>query len=108
MSSFVDEREKGALYLSHISLLFGCASPLWVAPLWGGGGLSVVRGGGEVEREDLFSALPIFAGVLSLGIGDSMVCYLFFVVGRELPFSYSISPLLLPSPSLRPPLLEVN
>ena len=53
MKQYVDERDQGPLILTHFSLLFGCALPLWITP-----------------SSDLWCQL---AGISSLGIGDSTV-----------------------------------
>ena len=78
MSSFIDERDSGPFYLSHTYLLLGSAVPVWLKTYFecvfdmvkreGGGG------GGEVRAMDV---MPMFAGVLILGIGDSMVFFSF-------------------------------
>lgn len=46
-------------FLSHFSLLLGCALPIWMSS-------------GYNDRP-----LAPFAGILSLGIGDTMVIFLF-------------------------------
>ena len=57
MKSFVDEKDKGELILTHIYLLFGCSVPMWLF----------------LD----FSGNPLFAhysGLLIIGVGDAMVC----------------------------------
>lgn len=54
MSAFTDHRDSELLIISHFSLLLGCALPIWMSS-------------GFTDRP-----LAPFAGILSLGIGDSM------------------------------------
>ncbi|XP_075500586.1 LOW QUALITY PROTEIN: dolichol kinase EVAN [Primulina tabacum] len=54
MNAFTDHRDSDLLIISHFSLLLGCAIPIWMS--------------------SDFSDRPLapFAGILSLGIGDTM------------------------------------
>ncbi|CAH8267473.1 unnamed protein product [Arabidopsis lyrata] len=54
MNAFMDHRDSEHLIVSHFSLLLGCALPIWMSS-------------GFNDR-----ALSPFAGILSLGIGDTM------------------------------------
>ncbi|KAM7279430.1 hypothetical protein ACFE04_006564 [Oxalis oulophora] len=54
MTAFTDHRDSDELIVSHFSLLLGCALPIWMSY-------------GFNDRP-----LAPFAGILSLGIGDSM------------------------------------
>ncbi|XP_041995476.1 dolichol kinase EVAN-like [Salvia splendens] len=54
MNAFTDHRDSDLLVVSHFSLLLGCAIPIWLAS-------------GFTDRP-----LAPFAGILSLGIGDTM------------------------------------
>ncbi|KAJ0240229.1 hypothetical protein HA466_0228850 [Hirschfeldia incana] len=54
MNAFTDHRDSDLLIVSHFSLLLGCALPIWMSS-------------GFNDR-----ALSPFAGILSLGIGDTM------------------------------------
>ncbi|CAM1297132.1 DOLK (predicted) [Pycnogonum litorale] len=54
-SDFIDDKDQGYLVLSHIYLLIGCSSPLWILV--------------SSNIEDNVSAL---SGVISLGIGDTI------------------------------------
>ncbi|XP_047973568.1 dolichol kinase EVAN-like [Salvia hispanica] len=54
MNAFTDHRDSDLLVVSHFSLLLGCAIPIWLAS-------------GLTDRP-----LAPFAGILSLGIGDTM------------------------------------
>ncbi|RVX20362.1 Dolichol kinase EVAN [Vitis vinifera] len=55
MNAFTDHRDSNLLVVSHFSLLLGCALPIWMSS-------------GYNDRP-----LAPFAGILSLGIGDTMV-----------------------------------
>ncbi|KAJ8423219.1 hypothetical protein Cgig2_026652 [Carnegiea gigantea] len=55
MNAFTDHRDSDLLIVSHFSLLLGCALPIWMSS-------------GFNDRP-----LAPFAGILSLGIGDTMV-----------------------------------
>ena len=61
MLSFTDERDIGAIVLSHFYLLVGCAIPLWLVPR------SVV-----VDNDNDANYLPASAGILSVGVGDAV------------------------------------
>ncbi|KAL2454012.1 phosphatidate cytidylyltransferase family protein [Abeliophyllum distichum] len=54
MNAFTDHRDSDLLIVSHFSLLLGCALPIWLSS-------------GVIDRP-----LAPFAGILSLGIGDTM------------------------------------
>lgn len=54
MTAFTDSRDSDILIISHFSLLLGCALPLWLT---------------DTQND---RPLAPFAGVLSLGIGDTM------------------------------------
>ncbi|CAM8897980.1 unnamed protein product [Rhodiola kirilowii] len=54
MTAFTDHRDSDILIVSHFSLLLGCALPIWMSS-------------GYNDRP-----LAPFAGILSLGIGDTM------------------------------------
>ncbi|XP_057528297.1 dolichol kinase EVAN [Amaranthus tricolor] len=54
MNAFTDHRDSDLLIVSHFSLLLGCALPIWISS-------------GFNDRP-----LAPFAGILSLGIGDTM------------------------------------
>ncbi|KAK4756148.1 hypothetical protein SAY87_006275 [Trapa incisa] len=54
MNAFTDHRDSDFLIISHFSLLLGCALPIWLSS-------------GHNDRP-----LAPFAGILSLGIGDTM------------------------------------
>lgn len=53
MTSFLDERDKGALAVTHTYLLTGCALPLFLSSV------SCSHSG-------------VLAGVLSVGVGDAV------------------------------------
>ncbi|XP_050935734.1 dolichol kinase EVAN isoform X1 [Cucumis melo] len=61
MNAFTDHRDSELLIVSHFSLLLGCALPIWMSS-------------GYNDRP-----LAPFAGILSLGIGDTMAS----VVGHK-------------------------
>lgn len=63
-ATFLDEKDEGSLILSHIYLLAGVASPLWLSPC--------PLGGVETDiGSSVGSMLPLLAGVLAVGIGDT-------------------------------------
>lgn len=61
---FLDEKDEGPLVLSHLYLLAGVSSPLWLTPCPLGEAKV-----GEVWRAH--TVLPLLAGVLAVGIGDT-------------------------------------
>lgn len=58
--TFLDEKDGGTLILSHLYLLVGVASPLWLHPCPLGD-----------MPTDSRSVLPSLAGVLAVGVGDT-------------------------------------
>ncbi|XP_035825138.1 dolichol kinase isoform X2 [Aplysia californica] len=65
--SFVDERDQGVVFLTHIYLLAGLSLPLWISP--------------NVLTADL-APLELYSGVLALGIGDTIACIAGRAFGR--------------------------
>jgi dolichol kinase len=59
--TFVDKRDSGPAILSHLYLLFGCALPVWL---------------NRIPNRDFIAGL---SGMITLGIGDSMVRIAFFI-----------------------------
>ncbi len=59
MKEYVDSRDQGLAILTHIYLLCGCAAPLWLS---------------FPKEEYIISDILVWmSGIVSLGIGDSMV-----------------------------------
>lgn len=63
-SPFLDEKDDGPLVLSHVYLLAGVSSPLWLTPC----PLEEAKIG-EAWRANM--VLPLLAGVLAVGVGDT-------------------------------------
>lgn len=61
---FLDEKDQGSLILTHIYLLFACASPLWI------------------YSSHLHPILP-YSGLLCIGVGDSMASIIGSLYGRH-------------------------
>jgi len=62
MVQFTDERDTGALILTHVYLLVGCATPMWAAVALEASGMHL----GSVSQ-----ALLAAGGLVSVGVGDS-------------------------------------
>jgi dolichol kinase len=71
MYQFVDERDGGAVILTHLYLLLGCAAPLWLH-------YSLLPS--QPTRLEL---LPALSGVLVLGVGDSAASLFGVALGRS-------------------------
>jgi dolichol kinase len=79
MSSFVDARDSGLVFVSHFALLLGMAAPVWLSAALreeDGGGEGATGGGGGGGGGPWAAGL---AGVVVLGVGDTMAS----VVGRR-------------------------
>ncbi|ESO07423.1 hypothetical protein HELRODRAFT_76716 [Helobdella robusta] len=68
---FLDSRDSGLVVLTHIYLLIGCSGPLWTSI-------------GQPDLNDLF---PL-AGIISVGVGDTMASFVGSKYGR-LKWKYS-------------------
>jgi dolichol kinase len=69
MQIFTDSRDAGAVTVSHMSLLLGIAGPLWLAP----------------TMSELSGSKPhivAWAGLLTLGVADSMAAAVGSTLGR--------------------------
>lgn len=72
MAPLADSRDSGPLLLSHLALLVGVAAPLWL------------RGREHHHRHtDVGALLWPFAGLLSVGIGDSAASLVGVYLGRR-------------------------
>ena len=74
-SHFLDEKDGGVLVLSHIYLIVGLACPFWIYPCRFNDINRLTRT--QILYSDptiriQFSVLPLLAGVLAVGIGDTM------------------------------------
>lgn len=57
LSSFQDDKDQGAIILSHIYLLVGCSLPIWILPTH--------------TTSEAIDLLLLSSGVISLGVGDA-------------------------------------
>lgn len=60
---FLDEKDTGSLILSHVYLLAGVAAPLWISPC--------PLKESPIELEAAGTLLPLLAGILAVGVGDT-------------------------------------
>lgn len=60
MSSFIDKRDQGKVYMTHITLLLGLAVPIWLSTPY------------IDQINDTYSILLSFAGIIATGVGDAM------------------------------------
>ncbi|KAK2705089.1 hypothetical protein QYM36_017211 [Artemia franciscana] len=66
----LDEKDSGMLVLTNIYLLLGCSAPMWLYPL-------------PFEKQDYSAVLPMAAGVLTLGVGDTAAGLVGVYFGRN-------------------------
>lgn len=81
MKSFTDNRDLGVVILSHIYLLLGCSSTVWINRL------HFYIPSKEIHN---FYLIAPFSGVLVLGCADSAVIYSGETLGRDLLFFFLI------------------
>ncbi|KAB7505111.1 Dolichol kinase [Armadillidium nasatum] len=70
-SNFLDEKDQGSLVLSHIYLLAGLTLPLWLYPCDFVYTEPASNNSASAVNNAQFCILPLLAGILSVGIGDS-------------------------------------
>ncbi|XP_063591173.1 dolichol kinase-like isoform X1 [Penaeus indicus] len=61
--TFLDEKDTGSLILSHLYLLAGVAAPLWISPC--------PLKESPIGLKTAGSLLPLLAGILAVGVGDT-------------------------------------
>ena len=71
MVQYVDDRDSGSIIVTHIYLLLGCASPLWLEEM-------------SASSQRLLCSL---AGVNVLGVGDAMSALVGTLYGKHHIFS---------------------
>jgi dolichol kinase len=64
---FADEKDQGGVSLTPLYLLVGCSAPLWLHP----------------SRCTLRASLPMLAGLLSVGAGDTAASVIGFSFGKH-------------------------
>lgn len=72
ISAFIDEKDAGKVALTPIYLLVGCAAPLWIhnSPC-------------DLTGSSAFEFLPLIAGIISIGIGDTFASIVGSKIGRN-------------------------
>lgn len=68
LAPFVDSRDEGELILTHIYLLLGFSIPVWLFPL---------------SKLNTVVKMSMYAGTLSLGVGDSIAAVSGTLIGRN-------------------------
>lgn len=92
MVAFTDSRDSGPLLISHVSLLTGCATPVWLADLGVGGGVSDGRTSvALLDSTVVLAGVPLaaFAGIVALGVADSAASAIGLRYGRHRMFAGS-------------------
>lgn len=58
MASFIDDRDQGEVYMTHITLLLGLAVPIWLSAPY--------------SIHTTYATVLSFAGIIATGVGDAM------------------------------------
>lgn len=66
MSAFVDSRDGGVFYVTHMTLLLGLALPIWLSQPW----------------DDPHAQFASLAGIMATGIGDAMASIVGTMYGK--------------------------
>ena len=74
LEPFRDQQDSGPLILTHIYLLSGLSFPFWYA---------VSYGTSQQEKQSLFQFLSIYAGIISLCVGDTFASVIGKLYGTQ-------------------------
>eukprot|EP00889_Picochlorum_renovo_P002687 jgi/Picre1/29717/NNA_005100.t1 len=66
MSAFVDSRDGGVFYVTHMTLLLGLALPIWISQPW----------------DDPYARFASLAGIMATGVGDAMASIVGTLYGK--------------------------
>eukprot|EP00808_Paulinella_micropora_P023331 g15416.t1 len=83
-SRYLDDQDRGALVLTHLYLLLGCALPVWMhCSIWQSQLLLGIAFPSLQHSQGSSSLawLPVLAGVLSLGVGDTAASFFGYFYG---------------------------
>lgn len=67
MVKFTDSKDSGPVVLSHLYLILGCALPVWIKGF---------------HRRAILCQMSGFTGIVSIGIGDTLVLYEISLIRR--------------------------
>jgi dolichol kinase len=75
MQDFTDERDAGAIYVTHFTLLLGLALPVWVTP--------ALPKSPAASGPTLLAVLAGLSGLMAVGVGDTAASVVGRLVGRR-------------------------
>jgi dolichol kinase len=77
MASFIDERDKGVVFTTHLTLLVGMAVPIWITSYNNNTNTTTTN-----NNNNMFEREVLVSGIAIIGIGDAVASVVGSLLGR--------------------------